>query len=73
MFLCDNQLLEILNIFNTLKYHLEYHFLVEVVSLKTQHFHTNLPCQKPVLREIEWGCAYLFVEAIRSSGSHFMV
>ena len=24
-------------------------------KLKKQHFHTKLPCQKPMLRQIEWG------------------
>ena len=23
--------------------------------LKTHHFHAKLPCQKPMLRQIEWG------------------
>ena len=27
-------------------------FLLNVLRLKTQHFHTNLPCQKPMLRQI---------------------
>ena len=22
--------------------------------MKTQHFHTKLPCQMPMLRQIEW-------------------
>ena len=26
----------------------------KVVRLKRQHFHTKLPCQKPILRQIEW-------------------
>ena len=30
-------------------------FLVKVLRLKTQHFHTKLPCQKPMLRQIEYG------------------
>ena len=23
--------------------------------MKAHHFHTKLPCQKPMLRQIEWG------------------
>ena len=42
------QSLEILNVFNTLT--LKRNFL----RLKTQHFHTKLPFQKPVLDK-EWG------------------
>ena len=30
-------------------------FKVKVQRLKPQNFHTKLPCQKPVLRQIEWG------------------
>ena len=30
-------------------------FQLQVLRLKTQHFHTNLLCQKPMLRQIEWG------------------
>ena len=30
-------------------------FLLKVLRLKKQHFHTKLLCQKPVLRQIEWG------------------
>ena len=26
----------------------------KVLRLKAQHFHTKLPCQKPILRQIEW-------------------
>ena len=33
---------------------LEYRFLVEKPKLKTQYFPTKLPCQKPMLRQIEW-------------------
>ena len=60
------QSVEILNVFNTLilkqKFwktktffkKLEYRFLTENTSLKTHHFHTNLPYQKPMLRQTEW-------------------
>ena len=59
--------LEILIIFNTFTLkqlfwktktffkRLEYHFLVKALRLKTQHFHTNLPCQKWMLRHIQNG------------------
>ena len=30
-------------------------FKLQVLRLKMQHFHTKLPCQKPILRQIEWG------------------
>ena len=30
-------------------------FQLKVLSLKTQHFHTKLPYQKLMLRQIEWG------------------
>ena len=58
------QSLEILKVFNTLTLKqifwktitffkkLEYRFLV--VRLKTRFFYTKLPCQKPMLRRIEW-------------------
>ena len=26
----------------------------KVLRLKAQHLHTKLPCQKPILRQIEW-------------------
>ena len=32
---------------------LEYRFYLKVLWLKTHHFHTKLPCQKPILRQIE--------------------
>ena len=59
--------LEILNVFNTstlkqifwktqtLFEKLECGFLAEITWMKTQHFHTNLLCQMPMLRHIEWG------------------
>ena len=28
---------------------------LKVPRLKTHHFHAKLPCQKPMLRQIEWG------------------
>ena len=28
--------------------------LLKVFGFKTQHFHTNLPCHKPMSRQIEW-------------------
>ena len=34
---------------------LEYSFLIESTKLKAEHFHTKLPCQKPMLRQIECG------------------
>ena len=34
---------------------LECCFYLKVLRLKTQHFHTKLLCQKPILRQIEWG------------------
>ena len=60
------QSIEILNDFYTLTLrqiswktqtffkNLKYRFLVEVLRLKTHHFHTNLPDQKPMLRQMEW-------------------
>ena len=42
--------LEKTNLFKKLKYR----FLVEVLRLKTHHFHTKLPDEKPMLRQIEW-------------------
>ena len=30
-------------------------FYLKVLRLKTQHFHIKLPCQKLMLRGIEWG------------------
>ena len=55
--------MEILNAFNafTLKKaksfskNLSTVFLLKVLALKTQYFHAKLPCQKPMLRQIEWG------------------
>ena len=60
--------LEILHIFNTLTSKqifwktanffkkLKYHFLVESTKIeKAQHFHTIMPCQMPILKQIEWG------------------
>ena len=59
--------LEILNVFNTstlkqifwktqtLFEKLECGFLAEITWMKTQNFHTNLHCQMPMLRHIEWG------------------
>lgn len=34
---------------------LEYRFWLNVLKLKTQHFHTKMPCQKSMLRQTEWG------------------
>ena len=34
---------------------LEHRFLVRVLRWKTQHLHTKLPCQKPMLRQVAWG------------------
>ena len=60
------QLVEILNLFNTLTLKqifwkmktffkkLEYRFLIESPKLETHHFHTKLPKQKPMIRQIEW-------------------
>ena len=45
------QSLEILNVFYT---GVSGVFQLEVLKLKTQHVHTKLPCQKPMLRQIEW-------------------
>ena len=28
---------------------------MKILGLKTQHFHKKLPCQRPMLRQIEWG------------------
>ena len=65
MFLCDNVNLYV-KVFNTFNFEtnflenktffekLEYRFLVESTKLKTHHFHTKLPHQKPMLRQIEW-------------------
>ena len=59
------QLVEISNVFNTLTLKqifwktktffkkLEYCFL-KTLRLKTYHFHTKLPYQKPMLRQIKW-------------------
>ena len=30
-------------------------FELKALRLKTHHFHTKLPYQKPLLRQIEWG------------------
>ena len=61
------QSVEILNVLNTLTLkqifaktktffkELEYRFLVESTKIETHHFHTKLPCQKPMLKLIiEW-------------------
>ena len=60
------QSVEILNDFNTLTLKqifwkmktfskkLEYHFSLKSQRLKVRHFHTKLPYQKPMLRQIEW-------------------
>ena len=34
---------------------LDYHFLVESITIENTRFHTKLPFQKPMLRQIEWG------------------
>ena len=61
------QLQKILNIFTALALKqvfwktksfyekLECHFLVEISTIENDIFHTKLPCQKPMLRQIEWG------------------
>ena len=28
---------------------------MQVLRLKAQHFHTKVPCQKLIFRQIEWG------------------
>ena len=33
---------------------LEYRFELKTLRLKTHHFHTKLPHQKPMIRQIEW-------------------
>ena len=33
---------------------LEYRFQLKALRLKTDHSHTKLPYQKPMLRQIEW-------------------
>ena len=54
---------------------MEYHFLVEntkitkIRRLKMQHFHTKLPCEKPMLRLIEWGVQN---EPIAKSGFYIL-
>ena len=30
-------------------------FQLNILRLKTQHFHTKLPCQKPTLKQTKWG------------------
>ena len=30
-------------------------YSLKVLILKTHHFYTKLPCQKPLLRQVEWG------------------
>ena len=59
--------MKILNVFNTLALKqifwktktivkkLEYCFSVESTKIETHHFHTKVPYQKPMLRQIEWG------------------
>ena len=42
----------------TLLEKLEYRFLDENTTRKTQHFHIKLPCQKPMLIQTEWGLKY---------------
>ena len=34
---------------------LEYDFLVQGAMNESAHFQTKLPCQKPILRQTEWG------------------
>ena len=34
---------------------LKYRFVVQSSKIKTQHFYTKPPCQKPMFRQIEWG------------------
>ena len=34
---------------------LGYRFYLKMLIWKTHHFHTKLPYQKPMLRQIEWG------------------
>ena len=46
--------LEILNVFISFE-KLEYRFQFKILRWKTQRFHTKRPCQKPILRQIEWG------------------
>ena len=65
-----SQLLEIFKVFDnltlkqifwkmqTLFIKLEYFFLVPIIRLKMQHFHTKLLCQKPMLRQTKRGVQY---------------
>ena len=58
--------MEISNVFNTLTLkqifwktktffkELGYRFLAESTKIEKEHFYTNLPNQKPMLRQIEW-------------------
>ena len=45
-----------------------------VLRMKAQHSHTKLPCQKPMLRQIEWGVQN---KPVRKNGllslSHFVL
>ena len=45
------QSVEILNVFWKTK---TFFKKVKALRLKMHHFHTKLPCQKPMLRQIEW-------------------
>ena len=54
-FQCFNFETNFLKNAKTLFKKLDYGFLVEILRLKTHHFHTKLSCQKPMLRQIEWG------------------
>ena len=53
MFLSDNRFnfLKNENLFRT---NWSTVFKLKVLGMKTQHFYTKLPCQKPMLRQIEW-------------------
>ena len=76
MFLCD-QSVEILNDFNTLTLiqifwktktffrKLKYVFQLKAPILKTHHFYTKLPYQKPKLRQTEW---WIVNEPIKKNG-----
>ena len=77
------QSVEILKVFDTLPWKkifwktqtvfkkLEYRFLV--IRLKTQHFHTKLLSQKPVLRQIEWGAQNATVAKKRTFASNCFI
>ena len=61
------QSMEILKVFNTLTLKqifcktktffkkLEYRFLLETTKIENALFPKKLPCQEPMLRQIEWG------------------